>query len=240
MIVKYGSYSHEIGQANVASFTQRIIFGPRRTPMYSVRELSLTGFVKGDTPSSINALIQSLENAYAPQGLDAGLYFDDGTPTRHVLKNAGSRSGVKVVALDYPQGNSAEFATQRNFSIRLQAEYDLATTAELVDYTEVVTVRGTGGGRFVVHEFCTGTPEIEQTQQQTSVSIIQQGNATGYSAYPAPNPPLAIPGTFLQSPSVVYSQKSPENTGNGFRNYSVQWSYEFIAVGAVSASPLAR
>lgn len=239
MIVKFGSYSHEIGQANVEAFSQRVVFGPRGTPLYNVKEMAVTGFVKGSTPASINTLALAVENGYGKVVGDAGLYFDDGSPTLHLLKHSTSRSGVQVVELSYPKGDSAEFATQRQFSIRLRAEYDIAAGSQLIDYSEVVTVRGTGGPRYVMHEFARGSTEPEEVTSQTAVQIIQQGTALGYSAPPNPNPPMSGLGV-LQGPATVIARKAPQLVGNAFRNYGVQWSYEFLASGAVSAQPLAR
>lgn len=239
MLFKFGGYTHPVAQVNVESFTQRVVLGPRGYPLFAVKEFALSGFVKGSSASTINTLALLQENLYSQQGVSAGLTFDDGTRTIHWLENGTSRSGVRVVAYDYPKGDSAEFATQRQFSIRLRAEYDIASDNFLVDYVEVLTIRGNGGPRYVAHEFVAGAPEFEMVNAQTAVVITQQGQATGYGSVPSPNPPLSGLG-LLQGPGVIKQQRSPDVVGNTYRNYGIQWQYEFLSSGDIYAAPITR
>src|SRR4029077_8154957 len=94
--------------------------------------------------------IAALRSAYNVNGLDLGLYLDDGvTPTDHVLASSTTLGGTRVTALEFPNGSGAEYSTFRSYSITVEADTP-DTSQNLLDFSETLSFAGTGGARPVL------------------------------------------------------------------------------------------
>ena len=232
MYIKYGNLQHDNNTVNLASFSHRNVFSKRGLRQTVVKTMRLGGFILGTTQAAIKAAILAVESGYASDGFDAALYHDDGTVSSHFLDTATSLGGVKVLSFNYDKSDGAEYATQRSFSIVLEADY--STGQELLSFEETLSISGTGGQRFVYKSVLNGTPVKQLTHQQTIVRATQSGRAMGLLAYPAFPPPI-WPGDVLQD-RIARSQTSPEFNGKIFMNWPISWSYPFEGIN-LSGTP---
>src|SRR5690349_12222462 len=119
MILRYGSFAHDQNECAIV-ISKRAMYSPRgeRT---SIRETwHVTGIRHAASQSALTASLADLRNAYSINGRDAGLYLDDGaTPTDHLLVSAAAIGGVRVVVLEFPKGDGAEYSTFRTYRLVL-------------------------------------------------------------------------------------------------------------------------
>ena len=146
MIYRYGSYSHANNEVEV-QIAQRGIRSARGFVQFIRHTHEITGKLQAANQAALTAAINSLKTAYSTDGLNAGLYLDDGaTATSHVLISALAIGGVRVVAgPNFPAGTGAEYSTFRTYRITLQADYP-NTNAELLEWEEIAVVCGNDGG----------------------------------------------------------------------------------------------
>lgn len=234
MYFQYGPFRHDSNLVDLESFTQR------RADDRIVKTMTIAGDLipSSATQSAIRSKIESLEAAYNTEGLDAGLYHDDGTKSPHFLDNALSVGGVTVKSIDYPQGDNprrGEYVTSRRFRIVLEAEYlDTENADGIVDWQESITTRGTGGPRFAVQELDSAPPVIEMVSDYTPVFVTQSGRAIGLSGWLSPPPPIATTGLIIQPSATAIDRGHPDRIGNGFLNYPVSWRYEFVSASTIN------
>jgi hypothetical protein len=237
MYFKYGNYSHDANTVTLTSVTRRAILSPRGRRLFMRERLQLSGTLFASTQATIKSAIDDLEAAYADDGKDAGLYHDDGTVSSHFLDSSASLGGVRVVSgPGYPRGDGAEYATGRDFTIILEA--DFPSGEQLISFQETLRISGTGGPRFTIVEVLNGPPQPQLVQQRTSVVATQNGRAVGLSAYPFPSPPI-FPVFELQDRREI-SMGSPTLNNNAYVNWPVSWVYHFHSPGPLSAQPNRR
>lgn len=237
MYFKYGNFQHDSNLVDVESFTQQVVRNSRGGRERIVKTLTIAGDLIPSTASqsAIRSKIEALEAAYNTDGLDAGLYHDDGSKSPHFLDSSQSLSGVLVKSLNYPQGDNprrGEYVTTRKFRIVLEAEYFDDLADGIVLWQENITTRGDGGPRMAVQELDSAPAVIEQVSDYTPVFVTQSGRAVGLSGWPVPSFPLTAPGLIQQGPGTVFSPDHPERSGNGYLNYPVSWRYEFVSNGS--------
>jgi hypothetical protein len=224
MFCRYGAYTHSDNEVNLVSFSHRVIHSDRGRPGVVRKTAKLEGVLIASTQANIKSAIQSLQAAYTLQGRDWGLYHDNGTASPHILVNADSLSGVRVVELSFPKGDGAEYATQRTYSITLEATY-AASNEALHSFSETLSIQGDGGPRFVVIPVLNGPPQKQITHQATPVTAQQTGQAVGMFAYPSPAPPI-FPFAEKRERRTIATQ-APRSEGNQFVLWPISWSYYF-------------
>jgi hypothetical protein len=195
----------------------------------------VTGWLSAATPTLLTTAIDALKAACL-DGSDVGLY-ESGSPdvaTSHILTNSLTVGGTRLEGPKFPEGQGAQYANQRTFTLTVEADFDAAGIAgTLTSFQETVSVTGTGGARFVTQTPLDG-PVIAQTVSRFSpIMVVQSGSAIGHTAYPTVPAPLLSIGEHADRRQV--SCKGPERQANGtYRGYEVNWSYEFeIPGGAV-------
>jgi len=238
MYFKYGSYQHPDNEVNLTSFTQRRIYNARGTVERIVKTMQLQGVLIASTQTAIKSAIGTLENAYVNDGKDAGLYHDDGTPSHHFLDSSQSLSGVRVLSLDYPKSDGAEYATQRAYTITLEAVFPVSGGDNLLAFNETLRIVGTGGPRIATIETLTGSPQVQTINQQTKVLAQQFGRAIGLLQYPSAPAPLFASVEHQDRREIT--QGSPTFEGGRFTNYEISWAYHFESPGPLFARPHAR
>ena len=230
MYLQYGNYKHAPGECAV-----QIV----RTPAWQhglvthVHEQWLVaGRMQQPNIAALTEALQTLQAAYSTNGLDLGLFFADGTPTVHAIKNITTLGGTKVTMMPtYQQGKGAEYSTFRNYTLRIEA--DVANmAATLLFWKEKIQVRG-GGPHTIFLELRQGAPQQQQPTQQTTWHATQTGEAIGQFNYPQPPPPI-WPAWYKQDESAGIGLETPDRVGaagagglSRFVGWRVTWGYVF-------------
>ncbi|HTI51188.1 MAG TPA: hypothetical protein VL475_09560, partial [Planctomycetaceae bacterium] len=179
MILKYGSYAHDQNECAVV-IAKRAIFSPRGDRQFVRETWHVTGIKHAASQSALTAALADLRIAYSINGLDVGLYLDDGaTLTDHALPSGATLGGVRVTSLDFPRGDGAEYSTFRTFHLTLEADFPDAA-GSLLDYAESLNFEGTGGPRRVFLDVLEGLPQEQIGTQCTTYRATQQGRAVGF------------------------------------------------------------
>lgn len=223
MIFKYGNSTH--AQNEVALTIQKRVLYSTMGFRQAIRETwTLNGVLHAPNQVVLTAAISTLQNAYAVPGQDAGLFLDDGiTPTSHVMLSSQTIGGVRVVGLDFPRGEGAEYSTFRTYTIVLEADFPDSSAPNLVSYNETVEFKG-GGPKFVFMQTLKGKPKKQLVVQHTPYEATQKGSAVGYTWYP----PSA---TTLWPEAEVFERRltslvTPKFHGGGApTEYQINWSY---------------
>ncbi len=236
---KFGSYQHDDNEVNVVSLHK---FRSRKRGLQhiEVRRLQIYGELKleGLTQSQAIAKIQALENAYAADGFDAGLYYSDDTVTHNFLDTGSSIDGVHVVNFVFPKGDGSELVAQRSYSIVLQGEYFQTTGSQLIEWVDRLTMVGNGGPRRRVIEFQTGVTE-QIVSAATPGRAIQTGYAIADEAYILPADPI-FPA-FLLNDSATVGRTSGEVQQNNVLKYRTSWNYRYASTGSLQGGvPITR
>lgn len=207
-----------------------------------LRRVTLNGFIKGDSAAELKTKINAINSLFATDGGDLILYHNGGVViSSHTLTSADSMTGVVVVSgPDYPSGSGVEYATERNYTVTLEATYALSNTDDLVAWQEQIRIAGTGGPRRVGVEFTTGSPEVQIVNQQTLMYAQQTGSAVGWSGYPTFWGPAAALAPYENGDRRTESAGTPTLIGGVFRNYPISWFYEFMGPSLPGVYPTAR
>ena len=239
MYLQYGSYVHDQGEcaitiARTSRIENGIVLGyTERWNVQGRLQITPTGDAAADQ-AQLSARITAMQLAYAQQGLNLGLYFDDGTPSVHYLQSARTAGGTRVAKPpEFPLGTGAEYSTFRNFALAVEAEF-LDSSIGLVSWTESLSFFG-GGPQFGFLLTLNGPPQKQLLRQQTTYRATQQGEAVGLTAYPVAPGPLWPADEHSDQRHVA--QTLPQRTGSGpnavYYDFKTRWSYVFE-----SAAPL--
>lgn len=245
MYAQYGSFTHPDNEVTLLSVNARMLRNARNIVQVVRKSVQLQGVYVLDTSSLTTAQAQTAiktaaaerEAAYSRDGLDFGFYHDDDTLSAHYLLSNGSVGGVRVIERSFPNGDGAEYATQRTFSVTLEADYQV-TGVEIVEWNETVEITGTGGPREILIETATGTPQRQTVNQRTKVTMVQRGSAVGFRAYLSPPGPIAPQLEILPARSIT--RGSAQRSGNTLINWPISWSYFFESGGPMSGLPSNR
>jgi hypothetical protein len=180
--------------------------------------------------------IQALEAAYAKGGQDIYLLDDNYNQTAHYLKSSDTVSGVVATAIVYPFQNGAEYTTFRNYSIEVQASYDIdggggSTGGQnnVVEFDQTTSWQGSGGPQFIVRTTRYGRPIYQQVARETPIMVQQTGSSLGYRTYPVPPPPLYPKFEHVERRQIT-RQHPRIASREGEREFRINWSYSFTLV----------
>lgn len=241
MYFKYGNFQHPNGEVNLVRFTVRPRQGRRGTRRELDYEMHLQGELltqkktKSECQAELHSKIAALNSAYLFEGFDAGLYHDDGTPTKHFLQtnHPNNVTQNRILYRSFPTGGPEEYATCRTFAVGIGATF-IDAESQIEFFTESITVVGTGGPDIEVVETQYGL-EIDQIIPQTKQVIIQEGEAVGLSGYPV----LVVPGPVLpafERPKLRrYTTTGGRYRGQGYTDYTIRWRYVMETAGGFGA-----
>lgn len=150
---------------------------------------TMTGFIQAASQSALTTALRRLEAAYASDGFMAYFRDNSGNLTVHILGDATSRNGCKVVNFSYTQQSGAEYSTFRSYQITLEAEYD-NPFVDIEEFTETITWKGNCGPRIIWKKNLNGKPQKQITYPQTTQRITQRGTIVGKFQHITPPPPL--------------------------------------------------
>jgi hypothetical protein len=234
MFLRYGSYTHAQNEPAV-QIGKRALFSPRGYRQ-SVRETwRIVGVLHAGDQPGLTAAIAALRSAYNVNGLDLGLYLDDGaTPTDHVLSSGASLGGTRVTSLAFPIGAGAEYSTFRSYSITVEADYP-DTSNNLLDFSETLSFEGTGGPRLVFLDTLAGLPQPQIARQFTTCRARQQGRAVGQATYPPVSPPIWPTAELPDQRRLTL--RSPKRIAASLTEYVAEWTYVFESVSPLIGAP---
>jgi len=231
MILRYGSYTHADSEVSV-SISKQPTFNTIGLRKGYIERWQVRGILHAADADTLRTAIETLEAGYGADNYDLVLYASDGVTVRHAMRNAGSPGGVRVMQLDYPEGDGAEYTTYRTYNISLEAEY--LTQLGVESYTETYDFSG-GGEAWVMVETITGPPLRQTVRQQTPYRCTQSGSSVGGGARPSPPPP-AFPGVeHVNERRITYG--TPQFLRNGNIQYPLSWSYSFESATPLFALP---
>lgn len=239
MIFKYGSYAHDQDEVLVRVSVEGIMdkfnrrMGDRiEYTIIGVKKVAYNAASPATAQANLTSALQSLTDAYNEDYQDFGLYLDDGTtPTRHIVNNAETFGGVKVVRppsfINPPWGGRTEYLNSRMYFLVLRAEIRVGTG--LYSWDEKLTVKGTGGSKWRYSPREVGVPEAQTLQTATSFLYIQEGTAVGRHDYPAPVP---IYPSIEHEEERILVFESPKDIvfGSDPEMYTISWRYVMEAV----------
>lgn len=240
MYFKYGTYQHPDNEVNVTSITARRRYSPRHRLFTTVWTLTARGEIITDEATSdgqqdaIKQRIAELQQVYADDGEDVGLFHDDGGKSGHYLNSLNSINGVSVIEMKWPTGQKAEYATQRTFELVFQAEY-LNVESQILYFEESLQFFGTGGPKWRVRDTVSGPVIVRPIYPKTAQTIIQSGRAIGLQGYPLIPVPL-FPSLEHEDLRVT-RYGSPRSYRNTYLEYPAHWQYRMTSPVGVSGVP---
>jgi hypothetical protein len=239
--LEYGSHSHDDCEAAV-EIGVSALFNEAGQRYATRHRWTIDGKLHAADQSALTAALNQLQVAYSTNGLNLGLYFENGSPTSHVLDSAQAIGGVRIVEFGYPDGGrgSAEYSTFRSY--RIVAEGDFPDTSiALLSYSEVLTFEG-GGPRFVFLQTLNGLPQRQQVAQATPFRVTQAGEAVGHLVRPLPNPPIWPQAEHRDQRRI--ERPTPKAVGPqgqvSYMEYPVRWSYFFESATELVGGSQAR
>ena len=225
------------------------MYSPRHRRYATMYEVHLNGqlIVNDPTITTPDALqdamytkINALINAYSTNYQDFSFYHDDGQKTRHSLDSASSLTGVQVRHRSWPEGNAAEYATLRSYSIILTAMYDLGddTEDQLFEYKEKFNYIGTTGPQWVMKDTWDG-PHAQLVYPRTHQRMIQVGSAIGWAGYPEVHVNSFYPAYEHEDRRMI-ERDHPTRFKNGFRLYPIHWKFDHSLPTGNRGAPIPR
>ena len=231
MRVKVGTYQLESGKAGLMSSSVNYEQHPAAGgPLAEERTLAIEGEVTGASQSAVDTEVDKFEAAVTNLGFniggDVGLTLNDGTtPSAHWLPHANAEGGLKVRALNWGPVLGNEYIVRRKFQLVVSGRYLLTGTLNTVSFSEQLVVVGTSGALFNYQPVINGKWRQVYTYNRSTVQIIQQGQAVGYSYAPLENPPLLPDWEHVERR--VISTDSGQFMEGKVRNFVRSWSYNF-------------
>jgi|GEM_PF-3398896 len=249
MYVKRGDYTHAMHEAR---------FRWRVTPKYADNNLligttyvaSIGGMLTGTDAADLSSKFNALQAAYAKTTGNFVLLDNSGNETTFKIDGSKTIGGIRCTRCECPLESPGDMTTYLFYEIDIQADSgginliggaggtgDTPQNA-IVTWTESITVRGTGGPRFVMRENRNGKPQKQIVSQFTPVTASQRGEAVGLYNYPTPSAPF-WPQHNLASEQEVTRTSSNMNGSNSqqSREFRLSWSYQFWAAGPLTANP---
>lgn len=230
MYLRYGPYTHAKNEPAV-QIGKAALFSPRGYRQ-AVRETwRIVGVLHAADQPALTAAIAALRAAYNVNGLDLGLYLDDGTtPTDHFLSSAASLGGTRVSRLEFPTGSGAEYSTFRSYAITVEADFP-DTSNNLLEFSETLSFEGTGGPRVVFLETLEGVPQQQIARQRTTYRARQEGRAVGQVSYPPVAAPIWPAAELADQRRLAL--RAPQRAAGNLTRFVAEWTYVFE-----SATPL--
>jgi hypothetical protein len=235
---KYGTFEHD--QNTVAlRITLVSLFDRFRRRMGESIRYDVVGVIKGTSQSDLTSKLTALELAYKDDYKDWTLFLDDGTtPTVHAIESADTFGGTKVLSgisyLKGPWTGRPEYANQRSFAVSLGCEKRVGEG--YFSWKERLTIRGTGGPRWVYSPNIANDPQSQTLQAATAFLFIQEGVLVSREDYYAPNDPIYPLIEHEEQREITYETADDIVVG-GQEMFKTHWRYvmEATTFGGFSA-----
>lgn len=247
MYLTYNGFNHPPGQVNVQWHFDAIENEGGQVIAYRARADILGKLISREETTDacqadLTAQIQSLQEAYVDGG-DLVLVLDNGQQSPNSIFNANALGGVKVVrAPSFPDGGAAQYATQRDFAIAIEAELpNFEEANDLFSFEESLTFEGTGGPEIDVIECIQGRAVPQMLKERTAMTAIQEGRAIGYLGYWTPMYAAPIWPFLEQVHLRIQRPGSPKRKGSGnntgYKMFPTSWRYTFKSADPITGLP---
>lgn len=238
MYYQFGNYIHANNEVQL-TISQKTNFSARGYLMTTRVTHNISGkLLSSDgTSATLTGQLNLLEAAYGTNGYSAGLYQDNGTPCSalHILNSPNSLGGVRVVSPpSYPKGDGTDYVGYRSYSITLEADY-LYSGTNILEWSETITVEGTGEADIIYLETLEGIPEPQTASQYTMCRATQSGSSKGVAGYldfPAPIWPEFEKGKMRKR-----GETTPTIVSGGVWQYPRTWSHTYESNQPFDGSP---
>lgn len=237
MYFRIGTKTFSAGEVGIRRIAARAL--RRNGITYGTETVwDLFGMTHADNATALTLELAAVEAAFRQQGVDAGFYEDNGTPTQHRLQGSQLAGGLMVEPVSYEAGVGAEYTTYRNWTVSLLGRTRDASV-QVVEWEESLTF--IGGGPEYAFLPCIDAPPVKQlVKQYTTFKAIQSGRALGLLQYIPPAAPLW--GTVHEHQhlrQLLYGL--PDRIGKPgqaeFENFPTTWTYYFESVTPLVGSP---
>ncbi|MFG0240090.1 MAG: hypothetical protein ACF8CY_03405 [Gimesia chilikensis] len=233
--MKYILGNYELEHAKLIISQDPVRIGGSLLRLMVIRH-SVTGKLRADTQAQLEQKIAAFENVFSSSYVaQVGLYKDDGSPSEHIINNAATLDGIKLIAgPSYPVGDGAEYSLFRTVSFTLQAEVK-DPNRDLIQFQETISV--SGGSRpsaWLLPADGTVTEQDRQRLVRTPYVVTQSGSAETYSnvfSFPG-----ALGGIELDEQSQVHA--GAEFNQGKLATHRWQWNYRWTAAEVPSAAIL--
>ena len=238
LTLKFGSYSHALGEASVRINTS-CQFDRSNRPIKLTTTWDIAARAEGtDTDDLLTNLAKAVRGYDARNQRVSARLETAGGVICHELNGPRSIGGIRIEQPpSFPDATGAQLTTYRDYSVRLAADYFVGNPARMVvSFNETLSFEGGGPDRGMI-EVTTGPPLDYLTIRQTAFRCAQSGNAVGFTAYPVWLLRPAFPIAFFEGrqPPVVYA--APEAEGGADINFGLSWSYRFVSNRPLAALP---
>lgn len=233
MKFKYGSYTHDQDEVMVRTSIQAIMdkFNRRMGDMIEYTIIGVKQVADNADPevtkANLTTALDGLIDAYNIDYQDFGLYHDDGTtPTRHIVTNAETFGGTKVIVppsfMSGPWGGRVEYMNRRTYYLVLRAE--IRVGEGLYSWNERVTIKGTGGPLWRYSPQEIGSPQLQTLQTATSFWYVQEGENVGRQDWEPPADPL-FPSIEHGEMRVRTFESPKDQVVGGAEMFATGWKY---------------
>jgi len=234
MFLKYGTYTHAQGEAEVSISRAELRTGTDQVYGYTER-WTINGQLIGTSATNIDSQVESLEAAYAINERDLIFLLPDGsTPSELGLLTASCAGGTRVaMPPSYPSNRGAAYVTFLPYQIVVEGDVitDVTVTSEFHE-----TLTFSGGGAVYGHLETLASAPVKQLLRRKSIyRATQAGRAVGKFAYPSvPNP--IWPGALIAAPTIT--RKNPRRRGGAdYEDFETTWQYQFESRVPLSGNP---
>ncbi len=222
----YGTYVHAASEVQLA-VSKHAVFSARGYRQALNVSLTIAGkLISTDgTIGTLTTQMQNLENYYAVDGLNCGLYLDSALtqPTQHVFNSGLTIGGTRVMSLEWANGDGTEYVTYRGYTITIQMTFPGANN--ILEFHESISIKGNGGPRVIVLECLEGLPQPQTVCQFTKCTATQRGSAKGLFGY-VPDPAPIWPNA-LRNDLVGDGKEGPIVAANGLWQFGSHWEFMY-------------
>ena len=249
MILKIGTYQHPARKAWI-SVRKREVLSRVGTRMWYDTVIVCGGTItdKTGTPATLKTAMDALVTNIVG-GQDVRMVLDDGTtPTHHTYLNSETIDGIRLVNFEWLKGSpgsgnaygsGVELLYKASWRAQFRGEFVTgAYESDIVEWNEWIRQIGTGGPRFRSKGSIEGEVQYQQLQANTSVRLLQGGNAVAITGYPGGATPLF---PFDEHEDVRnYEVRTPRWGGLQNVLYGSRWLYnmEYTAPQAFIPTPI--
>lgn len=249
MLVQYNNHQHPPGTVEYSMRLEPIL-NEAEFPISQKYRFDLNGKLFSTKPDAasaqadIAAQIVALRAAYVSGG-DLILVQDNGQPSPNSIFSSKTLGGVRVIKPpEFPKGDGAQYVTQLDFSVILEAEIPFSGAAgTLWAFEESLDFDGDGGPEIGALKPLRGPVIIQTLHQFTPVTMVQKGSATGYLSYWSQlyQPPLC-PALQNHGPGATrYGKRGARAIGRGkdraYKLFPSWWQYTFISPIKIDGTP---
>lgn len=242
MKLRYGSKTWDSGLVD-PRISRTFVFNAANLPEKIRQTWDLVGFISESSQAAITAEIQEIEAAFAQNGQNLDMLFDDGSVSAHLIVNAATIGGVRVLSGPNWDPGPGQYANWRSWTAQLQADFQgpgFLQGGGLSFFQETIELFG-GGPQDELALSLEGPPISERIYAAIPYGAIQSGRIVGMLA-PPPVPMPIFPANLKRRLETPYtSETSPGPTGSSgafrYEGFERSYRYEFESPTPLFASP---